>query len=110
MSAETESQKDWPESAFPSNGGDSQTFEDGRTVHRFPPSYGMTLRDYFAAMAMGGLIESYESEAREKTANRAARTGFDENHYDSDATYATQMAEESYAIADAMLVARGRSK
>lgn len=70
---------------------------------------GMTLRDHFAGLAMQGLIEGYDFEVREKSANKAERTGFDDlPHKDgsSDATFASQLADEAYLIADAMLVAR----
>lgn len=68
---------------------------------------GMSLRDFFAAKAMTSLIEGYEFEAREKSVKKTERTGFDDNpHDDSDSTYASQMAEEAYIIADAMLAQR----
>lgn len=42
--------------AFPTGpGGDSMTFEDGRTTHQFAAEPGMTLRDYFAGQAIVGL-------------------------------------------------------
>lgn len=72
---------------------------------------GMTLRDYFAAKAMNALIDGYDYEVREKSIHKADRTGFDDRpHKDgsSDATFASQLAEESYIIADAMIVARKR--
>jgi hypothetical protein len=69
---------------------------------------GMTLRDYFAAKAMNALIDGYDHEAR-RASNPDSRTGFDDlPHKDgsSDATYAGQLADEAYLIADAMLAAR----
>ena len=67
---------------------------------------GMTLRDYFAAKAMLGLIEGYDHEARMKS-DPQSRTGFDDMPYDdSDSTYASRLAGEAYIIADAMLIAR----
>ncbi len=71
---------------------------------------GLSLRDYFAAKAMLGLIEGYEFEAREKSVVKTDRTGFDDHPHpeDSDATYASQLAGEAYIIADAMLKARGQ--
>lgn len=54
-----------------------------------PPGEGMTLRDYFAAKAMPGLM------------------GRDWSHFKgSDAELLAQWAQSSYAVADAMLKAR----
>ena len=54
--------------------------------HKIPPSNGMDLRDYFAAQALAGLTATeggvYDQEGAKKVANR------------------------SYRIADAMMVAR----
>lgn len=63
---------------------------------------GMTLRDYFAAKAMAALIDGYDYEAREKSITKADRTGFDDN------PHASQLAEEAYIVADAMLKARNQ--
>ena len=71
---------DWPESAFPS------TFHsispEPHQVHR----WGMTLRDYFAAKAMQGLIAQSAGTALGSRVEIAA--------------------EYAYAAADAMLAAR----
>lgn len=51
--------RDNEESAFPSGPtGDSMTFEDGRTTHQYPAQPGMSLRDWFAGMAMQGILSS----------------------------------------------------
>lgn len=72
-------------------------------------SAGMSLRDYFAAKAMEALIDGYDHEARCASQDRNSRTGFDDKmHEDSETTYASNMAEEAYLIADAMLAARGK--
>lgn len=57
------------------------------TKHR-----GMTLRDYFAAKAMQGWLSSY---------------GPDDKHPATDGNDADLVAQRSYAMADAMLAARG---
>lgn len=55
------------------------------------PEKGMTLRDYFAAKAMQGLLASHWCEvAREMTPSTGERT----------------LADDAYAIANAMLKAR----
>lgn len=42
--------------AFPCGpAGDMMTGEDGRTWHQFPPTCGMSLRAYFAGMAMASM-------------------------------------------------------
>lgn len=70
----------WPESAFPS------TFKsldpDTGQTHR----WGMTLRDYFAAKAMQGLLAQSQGTALGSTVETAA--------------------DYAYAMADAMLAAR----
>ena len=72
---------------------------------------GMTLRDYFAAKALVGLIEGYDHEARVASIDPKKRTGLDDNpNKDSNSTYASQMAEEAYMIADAMLAERKKGK
>lgn len=96
-----------------------KNIEDGSAAFPRPAVYaagacadaganGMSLRDYFAAHAMQGLIEGYEYEVREKSADKKQRTGFDDlaNPEDSDATFASMLAGEAYIIADAMLAAR----
>lgn len=54
--------------------------------------HGMTLRDYFAAKAMQGWLSSY---------------GPDDTHPATAGNDADLVAQRSYAIADAMLAARG---
>ncbi len=66
----------------------------------------VSLRDYFAARAMTGLIEGYDHEARVASVDQKQRTGFDDNPPESESTYAGQLAGEAYIIADAMLSAR----
>lgn len=53
---------------------------------------GMTLRDYFAAKAMGGLIQVYWSQV---------------NDYESADELLKCMAENAFETADAMIKARG---
>ena len=55
------------------------------------PQGGMTLRDYFAAKAMVGMLSSDNIDARNLVANSVARS---------------HLAQVGYAIADAMLKAR----
>ena len=69
--------------AFPMTGFETRNGQGIQSVHHT----GMTLRDYFAAKAMQGLL--------------AADTGF--------TMYSAQIAEISYAQADAMLAARGKN-
>lgn len=115
MDAETEAVNIKPPNppAFPRTGYFPDTTElAGDALREVLPSItepqpGMTLRDYFAAKAMTALIDGYDYEAREKSQKRSERTGFDDHpHADSDSTYASQLAEEAYIIADAMLKAR----
>ena len=82
------------ESAFPhhwvNETDENALSHDGRVV---PPGYGvvmsgMTLRDYFAAKALQGLLSSYGNH--------------DLNSY-------SEFAENAYDAADAMLKARERS-
>lgn len=82
-------------------------------VAAFPRTYGsgghdgMTLRDYFAAKALIGLLPGYDFEAREASADQF-RTGMDDRMTDLDQSYAEGMANEAYIIADAMLARRSR--
>lgn len=64
--------------------GDSMTFEDGRTNHQYGAHPGMSLRDWFAGMAMSGMY-----------ANR----NFDDMPLD-------EIAHVSYIQADEMLSAK----
>ena len=59
--------------------------------------YGMTLRDYFAAKALMAL---FMSEAN-------PRVGRDVQPYNNSQDHRDFVAKEAYAIADAMLAARG---
>lgn len=62
------------------------------------PSYpGMTLRDYFAAKA---LIALFSGEAN-------PRVGREVEPYNSSPSHRDWSAKEAYALADAMLAARG---
>ena len=54
-------------------------------------SHGMTLRDYLAAAAMQGWLDSYDKCPRHPTSDGSAK----------------RVAEMSYAMADEMLLARG---
>jgi hypothetical protein len=58
-------------------------------------STGMTLRDYFAAKALNGMLSC------EKLASDAAQAGI------KPAQYASGLATASYLFADAMIAARG---
>ena len=80
--------------AFPCEGGS----------HSQPnPDPGMSLRDYFAAKAIAGLIEGYDFEMRENSESKQ-RTGFDDemNGLGSQ-NWAQSLATHVYLIADAML-------
>lgn len=68
----------------------------------------MTLRDYFAAKAMQGLIDGYDHEIRMASVDQKQRTGFDDTPGEGRSMYVTTMAEEAYIIADAMLKARDK--
>ena len=58
-------------------------------IHRYASQNGITIRDYFAAKAMQALVGSvYESDSQLEVRNEV------------------QLAEQAYAFADAMLVAR----
>ena len=63
---------------------------DGQERYEIQPSGGMTLRDYFAAKAMPGLMGRNWS-----------------NHKGTDEELIGVWARSSYAVADAMLKARG---
>ena len=73
------------ETAFPHGPmGDSMTFEDGRTNWQYPGRPGMSLRDWFAGMAMQGRLADGDGDV-----------------------YSEQLiAETSYCMADAMMEAR----
>lgn len=75
-------------SAFPSRR--DRPYRGGGSYRDDRP--GMTLRDYFAAKAMQGWLSSY---------------GPDDTHPAKDGNDADVVAQRSYAIADAMLAARG---
>ncbi len=70
--------------AFPSEGGEK--FMIGNAMHKTLPSSGMTLRDYFAAKAMQGMIASY---------------GYLRGEVDV-------IAESAYDCADAMIARRSK--
>ena len=55
------------------------------------PQGGMSLRDYFAAKAMAGMLSNKDTEARNIVENSVAQS---------------HLAQIGYAIADAMLAAR----
>lgn len=73
--------------AFPSEGG--HKFVSGNEIRKTLPSSGMTLRDYFSAKAMQGMLGNTKGSFG--TAYEAANLN---------------LAGASYAIADAMLAAR----
>jgi len=74
---------------------------------KFGTDRGMTLRDYFAAKAMVGLM------GMERAEQYIDEDGFEMN-YDKEGDIGTlfshtdRMAEEAYMIADMMLKARGK--
>ena len=70
--------------AFPCEGG--RTVMSGNAMHKTLPSDGMTLRDYFAAKAMQGMI---------------AAVGYHRGEVDF-------MADSAYDCADAMLKERAK--
>ena len=74
--------------AFPAQ---PHTFKDGDDYHFYEGSYGMTLRDYFAAAAMQGYCSLPWEEARKLVSN---------------GDWPNRVATHSYLIADAMLAAR----
>jgi hypothetical protein len=80
---------------------------DGMAEH-YPPSQGMTLRDYFAAKAIAALIPLEDLAMRSE--NMDDRTGFDDQPWadQSDISYADRLAEDAYIIAEAMLAVRNR--
>lgn len=71
-------------------------------------SDGMTLRDYFAAMAMPALIQASASLPThdEYSFAFASRNGLDFDDRGSLTSYAEDVATDAYEIADAMLVER----
>lgn len=76
----------WPESAFPLVGDE-----------RIQPEYGMTLRDYFAARALGQMQPwntDWPTDAIRRAGEQAMRDHF------------RLVAETAYAYADAMMIAR----
>lgn len=75
--------------AFPSEGG--HKFVSGNEIRKTLPSSGMTLRDYFAAKAMQGILGN--TKGYFGTAYEAANLN---------------LAGTSYAIADAMIEARAK--
>ena len=81
--------KDNGGSAFPQHGWSS----DPETIERMQACGGMTLRDYFAAKAMEGIVGD-RSHGRHP-------------HVAMDAETFQNWAERAYAIADAMLKAKG---
>ena len=80
--------------AFPSTTHTSQGYEVNG------PCYGMTLRDYFAAKALTGIMADW---SRHSGYNK--RIDFDNREGDADV-----MAEQCYKLADAMLKARTINK
>jgi hypothetical protein len=74
------------------NSGPAFPFECGDN-NGMPPCYGMTLRDYFAAKAMQGMLS-----------NPAARSN------DSSVSDAEAFANASYKMADAMLAEREKGQ
>lgn len=93
--------------AFPCEGG----FDSGLC-----PYYGMSLRDWFAGMAMQAIVGSFRQTMRGKENARydsdADLTTFDRNmaldlnHKTGDCDGASEIAFDAYAIADSMLQAR----
>jgi hypothetical protein len=84
--------------AFPSHGSMGEVVTEG-----------MSLRNWLAGQAVPGLIEGYDFEMREKSLKDKVpfRTGFDDfAHPDSQTTWAEHLADDAYAIADAMIAAR----
>ena len=75
------------------NGGPAFPNGDDVTLGRYAPHPGMSLRDYFAAKAMPGLMQRNWSEFK-GTDNELIAT----------------WAKSSYAIADAMLAEREKQK
>jgi len=74
------------------NGGSAYPFEGGEN-NNLQPCYGMTLRDYFAAMALPSLLQPAYSDIG---------TNF---FTESDAA---DRAELAYAMADAMIAERAK--
>lgn len=75
-------------------------FPSRDSVSRLPNNEGMTLRDYFAAAAMNADLIS--SGALDGPANALAEAAIANNR-----TVEDQIAFNAYALADAMLKARG---
>lgn len=74
----------------------------GSNDYSYPPQDGMTLRDWFAGMALTGELASLAGEACvEATAKAAIRAG---------RTACEQVAANCYEMADAMLAARGKEE
>lgn len=75
-----------------------------------PTQNGMTLRDYFAAKAMQGLVHGYVEEARANSPggdSQFDRVGLDASSDGTDErSYAGDMADEAYRIADEMIEKR----
>ena len=76
--------------AFPSEGG--HRIAVGNDIRKTLPSQGMSLRDYFAAQALTGMIAGAMSD------------GSNFNEYD-----APIIAEAAYQMADALLIARNKN-
>ena len=76
--------------AFPCEGG--RTVMSGNAMHKTLPSDGMTLRDYFAAKALPGLLATCEREPGGATSSLSA----------------SALAAASYEMADAMLLERAK--
>jgi hypothetical protein len=71
---------------------------------------GMTIRDWFAGMAMQGLIAGYDREIRACASNDPNdRTGFSDTD-STGGTFQDTMANEAYHIADAMIAEKRRTE
>lgn len=84
--------------AFPCEGGNK--FISGNEIRKTLPSSGMTLRDYFAAKAMQGLLAEpmWEEDSTAQVLVLTRDTVF--------TNPADRFASAAYKLADAMLAAR----
>jgi hypothetical protein len=82
----------------------------GATGEQPHPIYGMTLRDWFASNALGSLVTADSAENHSQLAADGVNDGTYFGRGFTDECYWEDVAKSAYAIADAMIKARGGSK
>lgn len=83
------------------DGGPAFPWHSDGMAEDYEPTQGMTLRDYFAACALRGFMAEHSQQFGLPAADAERASGDDETAF-------TSLAVDSYAMADAMLAARGK--